>query len=97
MKTEVIHLSALCAQREPEHLLDRCETITIGFLPPASVLSGEKECIRIDRTSIFGNPFIIGPDGSREEVIEKFRRYFCGRMNSDSRFKKRVHALKGGE
>ena len=29
--------------------------------------------IYIGRGSVFGNPFIIGKDGSREEVIEKFR------------------------
>jgi len=29
----------------------------------------------IDRTSPLGNPYKIGPDGTREEVIEKYRRY----------------------
>ena len=30
----------------------------------------------IGRPSKWGNPFKIGRDGSREEVIEKFRKYF---------------------
>jgi hypothetical protein len=31
--------------------------------------------VLIDRSSKWGNPFIIGKDGTREEVIEKYRRY----------------------
>jgi len=29
--------------------------------------------VRIDRKSRWGNPFIIGKDGTREEVIERHR------------------------
>lgn len=29
--------------------------------------------IMIDRSTVFGNPYRIGKDGSREEVIEKYR------------------------
>ena len=31
--------------------------------------------IYIGRPSIWGNPFVIGNDGTREEVIEKYRQY----------------------
>lgn len=31
--------------------------------------------VYIGRPSKWGNPFVIGKDGSREEVIEKFRNY----------------------
>lgn len=31
--------------------------------------------ILIDRTTKWGNPFIIGKDGTREEVIEKYKNY----------------------
>jgi len=31
--------------------------------------------VYIGRGSKWGNPFRIGPDGSREEVIEKYREY----------------------
>lgn len=31
--------------------------------------------ILIDRTTKWGNPFKIGIDGSRKEVIEKYRKY----------------------
>lgn len=32
--------------------------------------------VYIGRGSKYGNPFKIGPDGTREEVIVKFERYF---------------------
>ena len=51
--------------------------------------------VRIDRTSEFGNPFRIGKDGDRKEVIEKYRRYFHNRLNKDRKFRWAVEALKG--
>lgn len=35
------------------------------------------ETVYIGRPSKWGNPFKIGRDGSREEVIEKFRKYIA--------------------
>ncbi len=35
--------------------------------------------VRIDRKSKWGNPFVIGPDGDRAEVIAKYRRWIVGR------------------
>lgn len=52
--------------------------------------------ILIDRRSIFGNPFIVGKNGTREEVIEKYRKYFYIRLKYDWGFKERVATLKGG-
>ena len=31
--------------------------------------------IYVGRPTIWGNPFVIGPDGSREEVIAKYEAY----------------------
>lgn len=31
--------------------------------------------VKIDRSSVLGNPFRIGKDGNREEVIKKYRTY----------------------
>ncbi|MCK9542947.1 MAG: DUF4326 domain-containing protein [Novosphingobium sp.] len=36
----------------------------------------EKYDVYIGRGSIWGNPFIIGKDGSREDVISKYEVYF---------------------
>jgi len=51
--------------------------------------------ICIMRPSIYGNPFIIGRDGTREEVIEKFRVYFYNRIKTDKYFLIMVQKLKG--
>jgi len=51
--------------------------------------------IRIDRLSVFGNPFKIGKDGNRKEVIEKYKKYFYKRIKTDIRFRWAVENLKG--
>jgi hypothetical protein len=56
-------------------------------------LKRDKCEIRIDRKSIFGNPYVIGRDGTREEVIEKYRVWFYKKLK-DSSFRDRVLALK---
>lgn len=35
----------------------------------------ERYDVYIGRPSIWGNPFVLGRDGTREEVVAKFRRY----------------------
>lgn len=39
----------------------------------------EGDIVIIDRRSKWGNPFRIGKDGTRIEVIEKYREYIKGR------------------
>ena len=43
----------------------------------------------------FGNPFKIGEDGDREEVIRKYKVWFWNRVNKDEEFRRRVMELKG--
>ncbi len=52
--------------------------------------------IPIDRRSLFGNPFIVGKDGTREEVIEKYKIDFYNRLENEWGFKEWVATLKGG-
>lgn len=61
------------------------------------VVNRSKEAydVYIGRGSVFGNPFVIGVDGNREEVIEKFRVYFYEKIANDTSFKRRVRDLKG--
>lgn len=33
--------------------------------------------VRIDRQTAWGNPFVIGKDGTREQVIAKYREWIC--------------------
>ena len=57
---------------------------------------GNEYIIPIDRRSLFGNRFIIGKDGTREEVIEKYKRDFYNRLENEWGFKEWVLTLKGG-
>lgn len=50
-----------------------------GTAPPGAVYIG--------RGSSFGNPFVIGVDGTRDEVIEKYRFYLCNNPELVSKIK----------
>lgn len=47
--------------------------------------------VYIGRPSKWGNPFKIGPDGTRKIVIEKYRKYIL----SNEKLMKDIHELKG--
>lgn len=53
--------------------------------------------ILIDRTTPFGNPFVIGKDGDRAEVLAKFEAYFEQRLQDDPAFWYAVQRLIGHE
>src|SRR5512134_2394141 len=42
-----------------------------------------------------GNPFVVGLDGSRDQCIARFKRYFWKRVNQDTEFRAAVKALAG--
>lgn len=46
--------------------------------------------VYIGRPSKWGNPFVVGKDGTREEVIEKFEKYLLS-----SPLMTQLHELKG--
>lgn len=52
------------------------------------------EGIYIGRGSPFGNSYMIGRDGTREEVISKFEKDFHKKLREDNTFFRRVQALK---
>lgn len=49
----------------------------------------------IMRPSIFGNPFRIGRDGTRKEVLAKYRSHLRHRLAYDVQFREKVKALAG--
>ena len=51
--------------------------------------------INIMRGSIFGNPFVIGEHGTREEVIEKYRQWLWGEMKESQEFCEQIKKLTG--
>lgn len=58
-------------------------------------LKHEQCDIRCDRSSLYGNPYRIGRDGTREEVIEKYKKYFYDKIERNHDFRKSVLYLKG--
>lgn len=57
------------------------------------VKAGSKGGIVIDRRSMFGNPFKIGPDGDRELVVKKFWNWV--RKPEQANLLKEIKKLKG--
>ena len=51
----------------------------------------EKYDVFIGRHSIWGNPFVIGKDGNRDEVIQKYREY----LENDDFLLSRINELRG--
>jgi hypothetical protein len=51
--------------------------------------------VSVMRPSVFGNPYMIGPDGDRDEVVRKFEIDFLERIRLDDKFKAKVLKLKG--
>ena len=54
----------------------------------------KKDYVYIGRGSPLGNPYIIGKDGDRAEVIKKYERDFYKKIKNE-RFKRYVLSLKG--
>ncbi|MBB3017676.1 hypothetical protein FHR70_000716 [Microvirga lupini] len=51
--------------------------------------------VNIMRGTLFGNPFVIGRDGDRTEVVEKYRQYLWKRIREDYTFMNAVYKLHG--
>ena len=93
---ECIAVCLFCeAELEPDEITmcKRCNMQTtvinirgIRCLPP--------NVAKIDRSTIFGNPFHIGKDGDREAVIDKYNEWFHLRLR-DETFTAAVEALRG--
>jgi len=54
----------------------------------------KEDYVLIDRTTIFGNPYLIGKHGSRKDVIARHKRYFYNRLK-DALFREAVESLAG--
>jgi hypothetical protein len=51
--------------------------------------------VYIGRPSIVGNPYKIGVDGTREEVIQKYKEYFNDKILNDRHFRLYILSLMG--
>lgn len=66
-------------------------------MPKTLVVNLKKEPfdIRIDRMGKYGNPYHIGVDGDRAEVIRKFKVHFYQQLNLDPMWLGEVLKLEG--
>ncbi len=74
---------------------ERLPSPKISISEPPKVLNKKrdiipKDAVYVGRPSEFGNPFAIGRDGTREEVIEMFRQWLLKSTLMDE-----IHRLKG--
>lgn len=67
----------------------------------SNVYIGRKGIVFVDgqrfppHNSPFANPFKVGKDGTREEVLEKFRAYMKARLQAEPDLKQQLQQLKG--
>lgn len=54
-----------------------------------------RSAVLVDRTTKFGNPYIIGKHGTRAEVLTMYRKWLWKRMVNNEEFRREVCALKG--
>ncbi len=52
-----------------------------------NITQGDKYDIFIGRGTIWGNPFVIGRDGNRKEVIEKYKEWITNQSELMERVK----------
>ncbi len=50
--------------------------------------------VYIGRGSPFGNPFVIGKDGNRAEVIALYKKWFYNKLKNNWQFRRNVIVLK---
>lgn len=55
----------------------------------------EKYDVYIGRPTYFGNPFEIGIDGDRKEVIEKYKDWFTMQIKTNYIFRTQLENLRG--
>lgn len=55
----------------------------------------EGDYIFIGRPSKWGNPFIKGRDGTRQQVCDKYDNWFRDQIRTNSTFRKEIEELKG--
>lgn len=59
------------------------------------VRDGVENAVYIGRPGVFGNPFKIGEDGNRVQVVLKYREYCIDRCYWDQAFREMVKGLRG--
>lgn len=70
------------------------KVINIKSGEPYHIYCGRENIFYRLKESLFHNPFIIGKDGDREEVLTKFKNYFYKKLTNDENFNYELWKLK---
>lgn len=62
--------------------------------PDYAYIGRENPTYGFERSKLH-NPFKVGEDGTRQEVIDKYREYFYVRLDDDPEFREAVENLRG--
>lgn len=84
----------------PPHVLAKPETKVIHLKDAPHGWRGHPDYVYIGRgvrgqVTSFGNRYIIGPDGTRDEVIAQYRKWAETKIEEDADFRQNVAALHG--
>lgn len=83
------------------HIRPRYQNLKEWMADPQNVYIGRAGVVFVDKVrfpkqaSIFGNPYKIGADGDRDEVIAKYKEYIVKKIAASDVYKKQLLALKG--
>lgn len=83
------------------HIRPKYQNLKEWMQDPNNVYIGRGEIVFIDNVrfppigSLFCNPFKIGKDGTREEVLRKYESYIINRLNNDPELCQQFLQLKG--
>ena len=83
------------------HIRPKYKNLQEWMKDPNNVYIGRAGIVFIDKqrfpkqSSNFANPFKIGKDGTRDEVIEKYKTYITNKLNDNEELQKELINLEG--
>ena len=84
-----------------KHIRPKYDNLKEWMTDPMNVYIGRRGVVFInkrrfpDNDSVWANPFKVGKDGTRDEVVAKYRKYITLRLATDSNLRKKLKQLKG--
>ena len=93
-ETKVVNVKVKCIRPGYENLKEWTEN-------PNNIYIGRSGIVFVDnkrfpeKSSLFANPFKIGVDGTRDEVLQKYREYIKNELYKDEKLRKILLSYKG--
>lgn len=68
--------------------------VRFSFMTSVVNIKYSKCDVNCSREGYYGNPYLIGRDGTRDEVCDKYEEYFAYKILHDARFRANILSLK---